>query len=96
MKMILRVETYHGNRYAICFVSRHGWQLPEMLTEEQICELIDDYILAARRSVSAGYKMIETWSPWLFNSQFLSPISNHRTDKYGSDLSGHADSHRGF
>ena len=24
-----------------------GWQLPEALTEERICELIDDYISAA-------------------------------------------------
>ena len=87
--MILRVETYHGIVAPSALSVGDGWQLPEMLTEEQICELIDDYILAARRSVSAGYKMIEIHGAhgYLIHS-FLSPISNHRTDKYGSDLSG--------
>lgn len=66
-----------------------GWQLPETLSEEQISELINDYISAARRSIRAGYKMIEIHGAhgYLIHS-FLSPISNHRTDKYGFDLSG--------
>ena len=36
-----------------------GWQVPEELSEKQICDLVNDYISAARRSISAGYKVIE-------------------------------------
>ena len=66
-----------------------GWQIPEELSKEQICELIDDFISAARRSISAGYKVIELHGAhgYLIHS-FLSPVSNKRTDKYGGDLSG--------
>ena len=66
-----------------------GWQVPEELSEEQICELINDYISAARRSISAGYKVIELHGAhgYLIHS-FLSPVSNKRSDKYGNNLSG--------
>lgn len=66
-----------------------GWQVPEELSEEQICELINDYVSAAKRSVSAGYKVIELHGAhgYLIHS-FLSPVSNKRTDKYGNNLSG--------
>ena len=66
-----------------------GWQIPEEMSEEQICELIDDFIAAARRAISAGYKVIELHGAhgYLIHS-FLSPVSNKRTDKYGGDLSG--------
>ena len=33
-----------------------GWQVPEEMSEEQICELIDDYISAARRSIRQAIK----------------------------------------
>lgn len=66
-----------------------GWQVPEELSEKQIRELINDYVSAAKRSVSAGYKVIELHGAhgYLIHS-FLSPVSNKRTDKYGNDLSG--------
>ena len=66
-----------------------GWQIPEEMSEEQICELIDDFIAAARRAISAGYKVIELHGAhgYLIHS-FLSPVSNKRTDKYGGDLHG--------
>ena len=59
------------------------------MSEEQICELIDDFIAAARRAISAGYKVIELHGAhgYLIHS-FLSPVSNKRTDKYGGDLHG--------
>ena len=66
-----------------------GWQVPEELSEEKIRELINDYVSAAKRSVSAGYKVIELHGAhgYLIHS-FLSPVSNKRTDKYGNSLSG--------
>ena len=66
-----------------------GWEIPEELTIEEIHELIDDFATAAKRAVSAGYRVIELHGAhgYLIHS-FLSPISNQRTDKYGGDLYG--------
>ena len=77
------------NCCSIGLLNGKGWQVPEELSEEQICELIDDFISAARRSISAGYKVIELHGAhgYLIHS-FLSPVSNKRTDKYGNNLSG--------
>ncbi|MCH1464850.1 MAG: NADH:flavin oxidoreductase/NADH oxidase [Alphaproteobacteria bacterium] len=66
-----------------------GWLEPEALSEAQIDALIDDFIAAARRSIIAGYKIIELHGAhgYLIHS-FLSPLSNQRNDKYGGDLAG--------
>ncbi len=66
-----------------------GWLEPEAMSEAQIDALIDDFIAAARRSVIAGYKVIELHGAhgYLIHS-FLSPISNQRNDKYGGGLAG--------
>ena len=65
-----------------------GWEIPEELSIEKIGELIDDFVTAAMRAVSAGYQVIELHGAhgYLIHS-FLSPVSNKRNDKYGGDLS---------
>ena len=66
-----------------------GWPVPHELSKAQIAALIDDYVSAARRALTAGYKIAEIHGAhgYLVHS-FLSPISNQRTDEYGGDLSG--------
>ena len=66
-----------------------GWLAPEAMSEAHIETLIDDFITAARRSIAAGYKVIELHGAhgYLIHS-FLSPLSNQRNDKYGGDLAG--------
>ncbi len=66
-----------------------GWPVPHALSETEIHDLIEDYASAARRALSAGYKIAEIHGAhgYLVHS-FLSPISNKRTDKYGGDRSG--------
>ena len=71
--------------YCCSIVCSVGEGFPEEMSEEQICELIDDFIAAARRAIS--YKVIELHGAhgYLIHS-FLSPVSNKRTDKYGGNL----------
>lgn len=66
-----------------------GWPVPHVLTKADIADLILDYVAAARRALAAGYRIAEVHGAhgYLVHS-FLSPLSNHRTDKYGGDLQG--------
>jgi len=61
--------------------------IPEPLSLEKIAQVITDFRMAARRSVRAGFKVIEIHSAhgYLLHS-FLSPLSNQRDDKYGGSL----------
>lgn len=64
-----------------------GYSVPHELTEDEIENVIDLFRSAAERSVKAGFRVIEIHSAhgYLLNS-FLSPLSNHRQDKYGGSL----------
>lgn len=64
-----------------------GWPDPEVMTEDDIIRVINAFGEAARRSNEAGFKIIEVYAAHGFLvHQFLSPISNHRTDKWGGNL----------
>lgn len=60
---------------------------PAALTKEAIQKCITDFKMAAVRAVKAGYKVIEIHAAhgYLIN-EFLSPLSNHRTDEYGGSF----------
>lgn len=64
-----------------------GYQVPQVLEEKDIEELLANYRLAARRALAAGFKLIEIHSAhgYLLHS-FLSPLSNQREDSYGGSL----------
>jgi 2,4-dienoyl-CoA reductase-like NADH-dependent reductase (Old Yellow Enzyme family) len=66
-----------------------GWPLPHALSKQDINDLIEDFVSAAKRALAAGYKIAEIHGAhgYLLHS-FLSPLSNKRTDEYGGDLSG--------
>lgn len=57
---------------------------PAELTEVEIEKIIYDFALAAQRSITAGYKIIEIHAAhgYLIH-QFLSPLTNQRKDQYG-------------
>jgi 2,4-dienoyl-CoA reductase-like NADH-dependent reductase (Old Yellow Enzyme family) len=61
--------------------------VPHALTKEEIAEVINDFKQAAVRALKAGYKVIELHAAhgYLIN-EFLSPLSNHRTDEYGGSF----------
>lgn len=60
---------------------------PKALTLPEIGEVIHDFAMAAERSAKAGVDVIEIHAAhgYLLH-QFLSPISNHRTDEYGGSF----------
>lgn len=64
-----------------------GEDVPESLSFEGIKKVIDDFKAAAQRALSAGFKVIEIHAAhgYLIN-QFLSPLSNARTDAYGGSF----------
>jgi 2,4-dienoyl-CoA reductase-like NADH-dependent reductase (Old Yellow Enzyme family) len=62
-------------------------ETPQALTPEGIGKLIADFRSAAQRALKAGFKVIEIHAAhgYLIN-EFLSPLSNQRTDKYGGSF----------
>jgi NADPH2 dehydrogenase len=67
------------------------YQVPQALTATDMAHLVEAFAGAAGRAVSAGYDMVEIHGAhgYLLH-QFLSPISNHRTDEYGGNRDGRA------
>ena len=79
----------------------HGWQIvsasdiafspndiaPHELTIDEIKTIIQDFAQAAIRAVEAGFALIEIHAAhgYLLH-QFMSPLSNHRTDEYGGSF----------
>jgi 2,4-dienoyl-CoA reductase-like NADH-dependent reductase (Old Yellow Enzyme family) len=60
---------------------------PREMTKEDIAKANEDFVAAARRAVSAGFEVIEIHAAhgYLFH-EFLSPLSNKRSDEYGGSL----------
>jgi 2,4-dienoyl-CoA reductase-like NADH-dependent reductase (Old Yellow Enzyme family) len=61
--------------------------VPKSLDMKGINKVIDDFKTAAQRALIAGYKLIEIHAAhgYLIH-QFLSPLSNRRTDNYGGSF----------
>lgn len=70
---------------AIPFSEKYGH--PIALTTAGIQKVVADFKAAAARSLKAGFKVIELHGAhgYLLH-QFLSPLSNHRTDEYGGSF----------
>lgn len=64
---------------------------PKKLETSEISELVEAFAAAAKRSVEAGFDAVEIHGAhgYLIH-QFLSPISNDRTDQYGGSLENRA------
>ncbi|WP_267223904.1 NADH:flavin oxidoreductase/NADH oxidase [Dyella silvae] len=60
------------------------WHVPHALDEAGIAKVVADFRAAALRALDAGFQLIELHGAhgYLLH-QFLSPLSNHRTDAYG-------------
>ena len=70
---------------AIAFSEQYA--VPHELTLSEIEEIKEAFVAAAKRSIKAGFRIIEIHSAhgYLLHS-FLSPLSNKRTDSYGGGL----------
>lgn len=64
-----------------------GEEAPEALSTEGIQKVVADFKAAAQRALQAGFKVIEIHGAhgYLIN-EFLSPLSNQRTDDYGGSF----------
>jgi 2,4-dienoyl-CoA reductase-like NADH-dependent reductase (Old Yellow Enzyme family) len=67
----------------------HGLSQPRELTVDEIGKLVAAFGQAAARAVSAGFDFVELHAAhgYLMH-QFLSPLSNLRSDSYGGDFAG--------
>jgi len=70
-------------------VKDHGLETPKSMDANEIEEMIGWYIQAARRAELAGFDIIELHAAHGYGlNQWLSPITNHRNDKFGGDIAG--------
>ena len=71
--------------------TKDGGDTPRPLEEEEILEIIIKYGLAAKRAVIAGFDAVEIHAGHSYLiSQFLSPLYNKRTDKWGGSAENRA------
>ena len=64
-----------------------GWQVPHALGEDEIAQVIQHFADAAQRAERAGFDFIELHAAHGYLIyQFLSPLSNRRTDRWGGSL----------
>ncbi len=63
------------------------YAIPEMLTEDGIREVVHGFEEAARRARESGFRVLEIHAAhgYLIH-EFLSPLSNQRTDRYGGSF----------
>lgn len=98
---LVGIQLFHGGRQASSRIS--GLQpvapsaipdpvvneLPRELTLEGIAEIVDAFATAARRAKLAGLDFVEIHGAHGYLvAEFLSPFSNHRTDRYGGTPDG--------
>ncbi|QZQ54163.1 NADH:flavin oxidoreductase/NADH oxidase [Curtobacterium sp. TC1] len=72
-------------------VAFDGYAVPRELETEDIRVVALAFAQSARRAVEAGFDLVEIHAAhgYLLH-QFLSPLSNHRTDQYGGSLENRA------
>jgi len=66
---------------------KEGTQIPISVSKEEIDRIIADFGNAAKRAFDAGFRVLEIHAAhgYLLH-EFLSPISNSRTDEYGGSF----------
>ncbi|MEU5692093.1 FAD-dependent monooxygenase [Actinosynnema sp. NPDC020468] len=66
-----------------------GLPVPRELTERDLGVLVEEFAAAASRADAAGFDVLELQAGHGFLlSTFLSPLTNHRADRFGGDLEG--------
>lgn len=66
---------------------QEGWHTPKAMDEADIQKVIRDFEAATRRSLEAGFEVVEIhMAHGYLLHEFLSPLANHRTDQHGGSL----------
>ena len=92
-------QLFHSGRYSLSFMageqcvsaspipSKLTGETPRELTIPEIKDLVERFGLAAARAVQAGFDAVEVLAcTGYLLTQFLSPITNVRTDEYGGSI----------
>jgi 2,4-dienoyl-CoA reductase-like NADH-dependent reductase (Old Yellow Enzyme family) len=66
-----------------------GWHVPRELGAAEIGDVVEAFAASARRAHAAGFRLLEIHAAhgYLLH-EFLSPLSNFRSDAYGGDFAG--------
>ncbi len=72
-------------------IAFEGYAAPRELTLSEIAEIVEQFRAAALRAVEAGFQVLEVHAAhgYLLH-EFLSPLANVRTDRYGGSLENRA------
>ena len=96
-----RHRPFHPNRNGFVPLDEGGWQpvgptstrfgrdglAPQALTVEEIGSITQSFAAAAKRSVAAGFSVIELhFAHGYLGHSFLSPLMNTRSDEYGGSF----------
>ena len=98
------IQLFHAGRYAFSMLiggeqpvapsavaSRLTREEPRALSKEEILDIEEKFVAAAERAKSAGADGVELCgSAGYLISEFLSPVTNKRTDEYGGSLENRA------
>jgi 2,4-dienoyl-CoA reductase-like NADH-dependent reductase (Old Yellow Enzyme family) len=64
-----------------------GYAVPHELSDAELSDIEEQFSAAARRAKAAGFQVVEIhMAHGYLLHQFLSPLSNYRTDDYGGSL----------
>lgn len=93
------IQLAHAGRKSLCkhstpvapvplvFSDTGGYKMPSALCRFEIDEIKAGFVDAAKRAQNAGYDMVELHAAHGYLlCEFLSPLTNTRTDKYGGSL----------
>ncbi|EXL03620.1 hypothetical protein [Aquamicrobium defluvii] len=96
-----RTLPWNGNRYiageewgprisASALAYSEASPVPHGLKENEIRAVIGEFAAAARRAAMAGYRLVELhFAHGYLLHQFISPLTNHRSDGYGVEEGVH-------
>jgi len=72
-------------------IAFEGYEPPRKLHNDELPQIVEEFVAAARRALTAGFEVIEIHAAhgYLMH-QFLSPLSNNREDEYGGSLENRA------
>lgn len=84
-KCAAKAEPYIHAPSPIAFSDEY--QTPRAITLPELDEVVNAFRAAARRALGAGFDALEIHAAHGYLiSEFLSPLTNHRTDEYGGSL----------